>query len=263
MELNNTIIDLLEKNDFSVGEIEEQDGDFYVEVSFYSPAGEDFNATIWFDGSSEGFLDKFAEYARDFDVDEHIMLYANHLGENGVPATIEELLDDAKAIKSMLICMSDGLKAEKEGEALLPNEPELCTMMSLSTAHLRPETLCLLVAGEIDGVPSYRKPVPGADEESSTAHLRPETLCLLVAGEIDGVPSYRKPVPGADEESYGVFVCVGDADSEERNAFPADLAQIWDYAYQHNIWWVMFDRDAPMCSKFTNFSSEWQKEGNA
>lgn len=228
MELNNTIIDLLEKNDFSVGEIEEQNGDFYVEVSFFSPAGEDFNATIWFDGSSEGFLDKFAEYARDFDVDEHIMLYANHLGENGVPATIEELLDDAKAIKSMLICMSDGLKAEKKWEALLPNEPELCTMMSLSTAH-----------------------------------LRPETLCLLIAGEIDGVPSYRKPVPGADEESYGVFVCVGDADFEERNAFPADLAQIWDYAYQHNIWWVMFDRDAPMCSKFTNFSSEWQKEGNA
>lgn len=218
--LSKKIFELLEQNDFSHGAITIQDGAHIIEIGWYSPAGEDFYATIWFDGSSEDFIGKFDEYARDFSVDEHVSLYADSLGQNGVPNSYKELVEDAEAIRKALVGMADKLNGDD-----VPAEPELFQMMSLSTAHLRPETMAKLERCEID--------------------------CL---------PSFRKPIPREDENSYGAFVCLGDVGYNERNELPADLAQIWDYCYQHDIWWVMFDRDGPMCSRFTDFTPEWEKE---
>ena len=41
-------------------------------------------------------------YAAYFDVDEHVELWVNGRGKNGVPSRIRELVEDAEAIDKML-----------------------------------------------------------------------------------------------------------------------------------------------------------------
>jgi hypothetical protein len=96
----------------------------------------------------------------------------------------------------------------------------------------------------------------------STVHLRHGTMKSLEDCEYDGLPSYRKPVPGDDENSYGAFVCIGDIDKDELFALPRELKTIWEYAHSHGIWWVMFDADAPVCAQFEQFQADWDNNLN-
>lgn len=100
--LNEKITDLLEANDISLCGLEEQDGRCWSEMEWYTPEGEDFIFTVWFDGTDADFIRKFAEYAADFDPDEHAEMWVDSRGKNGVPNSIRALIDDADAIKKML-----------------------------------------------------------------------------------------------------------------------------------------------------------------
>lgn len=76
------------------------DSDGYIEFAQYSPAGEDFSFEIE-KGTEEEIIERIGEYARDFDVDEHASLY---VGTNcGAPNSLSVLLQDANAIKQMLL----------------------------------------------------------------------------------------------------------------------------------------------------------------
>ena len=57
------------------------------------------------------------EYADDFDVDEHVELWIEGRGKNGVPATARELVEDAEAIRDMLneLAVALAVASEKEG----------------------------------------------------------------------------------------------------------------------------------------------------
>ena len=101
-KLHDSILDVLEENDFSVCSIDEQSGEWVAELEWYSPAGEDVIATIWFDGSDADFIRSFRDYAEDFDAEEHAAMWINSRGENGVPDSIRDLLDDADAIDAKL-----------------------------------------------------------------------------------------------------------------------------------------------------------------
>lgn len=82
----------------------EEDGRTYVELETSSPAGEDFIMYIDFNQSEPvtSFLDDLKEYYEEFDAEEHAEMYIERRGQNGVPGTIRELLDDADAIKEMI-----------------------------------------------------------------------------------------------------------------------------------------------------------------
>ena len=54
--LSNEILDVIDKFDFVCSEVEEQDEEFYVELSQYTPAGEDWREIIWFNGTDVDFL---------------------------------------------------------------------------------------------------------------------------------------------------------------------------------------------------------------
>ena len=101
VKLHNKIIDVIEKHDFSVGKIQKQRDEFYVEINQYTPAGEDWWETIWFDGTDNGFIRAVRERYRDFDVDAEAEVWIERKGKNGVPDSIRELIEDAewKAIK--------------------------------------------------------------------------------------------------------------------------------------------------------------------
>lgn len=87
-------IEVCERLDWSVHEY--KDGS--VDVAKQSPAGEDFRFGV----SSENFVEEVKMYAAYFDVDEHVELWVNGRGKNGVPSRIRELVEDAEAIDKML-----------------------------------------------------------------------------------------------------------------------------------------------------------------
>jgi len=84
----------------------------YVELNKYSPAGEDFGIVVDFDINApvKSFIKDLEYIADDFDVDEHVELWVDSRGKNGVPNTVRELVEDAEAIKEMLYELAEALK---------------------------------------------------------------------------------------------------------------------------------------------------------
>ena len=104
----------LENNDFRIifcSIEEEKNGQYVAELEWYSPAGEDFIVTLWFDGTSADFVREFADYAEDFDPEEHAAMWIeNKNSVSGVPS-IRELIDDADEIKETLMRVAAELAA--------------------------------------------------------------------------------------------------------------------------------------------------------
>lgn len=96
MKLHNEIIEILENAGFSVNEVEKQDDSFYVEVGQYTPLGEDWWETIWFDGTDDGFINAVRTRYITFDVDEEAEIWIKNRGKNGVPSSIIDLVRDAE-----------------------------------------------------------------------------------------------------------------------------------------------------------------------
>ena len=93
-ELNENIVRILEENDFNIGEITEQGGSYYIELSQYTPLGEDWYVVVWFNGTDEDFIDQFDQIYQNFDVDEELEVFMECRGKNGVPTSVRELLED-------------------------------------------------------------------------------------------------------------------------------------------------------------------------
>lgn len=87
-------IAVCEALDWRVHDDPEED---YVELEKYSPAGEDFIFGV----QKGNFVKNVREYADGFDVDEHVELWIEGRGKNGVPATARELVEDAEAIRDI------------------------------------------------------------------------------------------------------------------------------------------------------------------
>jgi len=77
----------------------------YIELEKYSPAGEDFSMIIDFDMDNPvvSFMENLKEYSEDFDVDEHVEMWIPERGKGGCPGSISELVEDAEAIRDMIV----------------------------------------------------------------------------------------------------------------------------------------------------------------
>ena len=80
-----------------------------IEFSQHSPAGEDFSFSV----EKKNVVGDVRRYVTDFDTDEHIQLWAQSAGRNGVPR-FKELVEDAEAIKDMLEDLASALEAYRE-----------------------------------------------------------------------------------------------------------------------------------------------------
>ena len=95
------------------GEISERtyNNDGYdVELETYSPEGEDVIVSLTYDGTEEDFIRQFRSYAEGFDAEEHAEMWIEGRGNNGVPDSIKDLLEDAEWIKSTLEEVADDLE---------------------------------------------------------------------------------------------------------------------------------------------------------
>lgn len=94
-ELHEEIVKTIEKIGFKIIEKDEQDGESYITLERFTPAGEDWCTTVWFDGN-EDFIEEVRLIYEDFDVDEEAELWIEGRGKNGVPSSIRVLLNDAE-----------------------------------------------------------------------------------------------------------------------------------------------------------------------
>ena len=68
------------------------------------------------DGTAEDLVKDFVRYAENYDVDEEVELYVNMRGQNGVPSTVRELLDDCQEAKDTLMKIAENLQAAIKDE---------------------------------------------------------------------------------------------------------------------------------------------------
>lgn len=100
--MNKHIKALCEKLDWNIYEYDNN-----IELEKFSPAGEDF----FFCVNKKDFIENVCRYAEDFDADEHAEMWiANMHSTRGVPQSIRALIDDADAIKEMLVELAKYLK---------------------------------------------------------------------------------------------------------------------------------------------------------
>lgn len=102
MKLNEKIIEVIENNGFNYNAVMEHDNKFYIKLYQDTPAGEDWNVIIWFDGSNNGFIDSFRRYFESFDVDEEVEIFIESRGKHGIPSSISLLVKDAEWKKEKL-----------------------------------------------------------------------------------------------------------------------------------------------------------------
>lgn len=69
-----------------------------VELSQYSPAGEDFSFCV----EKKNFVKNIENYMADFDADEHAAELIANRGKYGIPLGVRVLIDDADDIQEML-----------------------------------------------------------------------------------------------------------------------------------------------------------------
>lgn len=82
-----------------------------VLVEFWTDtAGQDIPVEFEFDGTPRDFIEKFSEQADAYDVDENVELYVNMRGQNGIPNTVRELLDDCQEAKDTLMEIKEALE---------------------------------------------------------------------------------------------------------------------------------------------------------
>lgn len=82
-----------------------------IEFEKYSPAGEDFVFSV----NKTNYLDEIIEYSESFDPDEHAEMWVNCMHSvKGVPQSIRTLIEDADAIKEMLLELAKELSIRRK-----------------------------------------------------------------------------------------------------------------------------------------------------
>lgn len=152
--LEDRYLKVLENYDWRVSSYTD---DGRVELQTYSPAGEDFYICV----EVENFPEAVAEYAADFDPDEHIEMWlaARHNKVSGVPGT-RELVHDAEDIDKMLQELAAALYRADEEPA--PGDDDSPKRMSVDEFrqwiydnYNVPGDNCTLAPGMLDGILEY------------------------------------------------------------------------------------------------------------
>lgn len=187
-EFNKLVIEVLENADFNIGEIREQDGEYYVELSQYTPAGEDWYVIIWFDGTDEDFIKSVRKYVNGFDVDDEVDPYLEMRGKNGVPNSISTLIEDAKWKEKTLEELADELEYLTLSQDDDEEEEEEYTI-----------TLKVVDGGKAVWVTSNEDP-NGEEAEFKTITDRGEQMLIALATYLGYEPSMVLNLEGILEE---------------------------------------------------------------
>lgn len=100
--------DYLENHDWNISA-----GCGSYDFQWFTPAGEDFHLDI----DTESPISDFMFQCENFDVNEHVKIWIESLGQKGVPNTVRELLEDGEAIEEKLLRDADNVsKLDLKGD---------------------------------------------------------------------------------------------------------------------------------------------------
>lgn len=104
-------------------EMDVYDKDICCTIYKYTPLGEDYSFVLYLEKGKESysandFINALEDYYESFDIDEETALWVNSRGKNGVPESIEDLLDDAKWKKQWLSKLIADLHKDVDGNSL-------------------------------------------------------------------------------------------------------------------------------------------------
>ena len=110
LTLNDEIIRILEEHDFSYSEVNKQGDECYIDLSQYTPAGEDWYVCVWFDGTTKSLIESIEKIVDNFDVDEEVEIFIDNRGKNGIPSSVRTLIEDAEWKLETLQSLADALE---------------------------------------------------------------------------------------------------------------------------------------------------------
>ena len=200
-KLNENIVRILEENNFNIGEITEQNGSYYIELSQYTPLGEDWYVVVWYDGTDEDFIDQFDQIYQNFDVDEELELFMECRGENGVPTSVRDLLEDQEWKNTCLGNTSFRLTTLE-----LDSEDECCSDTDDDEEEEEEDytiTLKVVDGGKAIWVTSNEDP-NGEEAEFKTITDRGEQMLIALATYLGYEPSMVLNLEGILEEEEAV-----------------------------------------------------------
>ena len=80
----------------------EEDGKFATIEFWTDTAGQDVIIQFNYDGTSDDFMEQLRNYVNSYDPNEETKLYSENMGQNGVPDSIETILEDCKEAQSTM-----------------------------------------------------------------------------------------------------------------------------------------------------------------
>ncbi len=112
------VTEIVEKDDWSVDNLDENYDNIDLHFSKYSSHGQDFGFYIDYDsGDIDGFISSIEAYYKSYDPSEKASIWIGDdgHGKNGAPYDIQDLLDDMKECKENIKSLIDLLKQELKG----------------------------------------------------------------------------------------------------------------------------------------------------
>lgn len=107
---------------FNVEEPQQQGDKWYIDLQQYTPAGEDWNISVWFK-DKDGIQEAVENLYDGFDVDDEAELWIDQRGKNGVPNSISEIVEDQEwkleKLGELYNDLSDSPMLESEANKLL------------------------------------------------------------------------------------------------------------------------------------------------
>lgn len=86
-------------------------GEKDVQVEFWTSSGQDIPVIFAYDGTPGNLVDTFREYAENYDVDSEVESYIGMRGQNGIPSTVREILEDCEEAKAKLMEISGAMES--------------------------------------------------------------------------------------------------------------------------------------------------------
>lgn len=102
---------------FRVETPKKQGKQWYIDIQQYTPAGEDWWVSVWFN-SKDDIGNAVENLYADFDVDEEAELWIESRGKNGVPDSIKELVEDQEWKEKKLEELHEKLQASPMEESM-------------------------------------------------------------------------------------------------------------------------------------------------
>lgn len=91
---------------FTLHDVSKEGDSFCAEISQYTPLGEDWWETFWFDGSDEDFCNAVERRSINFDVSDEAEPYILNRGKYGIPENVKDLVEDAEWKKDALLSLA-------------------------------------------------------------------------------------------------------------------------------------------------------------